>query len=103
MTEVVVCQYTAKPGQEEALEALLREHEKTLVRLGLKTDTPTQLLKGLGDDPERHGAKGRYIEIFSWSSDDAMQRAHEAPEVMAIWEGIGAVCSAMDFPSYARI
>ncbi len=98
--KVVICQYTAEPGHEDALEALLVEHGAILTSLGLKTDAPTQLPRGLGTDPESHGARGKYVEIFSWASEDSMRLAHESPEVMRIWEGIGAATSFMDFPSY---
>lgn len=101
--QVVVCQYTAKPGCEEELEGLLRSHWETLSRLGLATDEPARLLKGLGTDPDSHGAKGKYMEIFSWKSHESMGLAHQMPEVMQIWEKIGACCSFMDSPSYARM
>ena len=41
-----------------------------------------------------------YIEIFSWKSPEAPQVAHQTPEVMAVWEPMGAICEHMDFPSF---
>ncbi|MCB9668723.1 MAG: hypothetical protein H6736_06695 [Alphaproteobacteria bacterium] len=93
-----ICQYTAKPGQEDALRALLAEHGPTLLRLGLRSDEPVVVLEGQGS--ESHGAAGKFIEIFQWRDAEAMQRAHRTPELMGIWEGIGACCASMDFPDY---
>lgn len=97
---VVVCSYTAKVGHEDELENLLATHGPTLLRLGLRTDEPVQLLRGVPAAPDAHDASRRYLEIFSWRSDESMKEAHASPEVMQIWEGIGACCDAMDFPSF---
>ena len=47
-----------------------------------------------------HGAESMYIEIFSWKTPDAPQTAHQTPEVMAVWEPMGALCEHMDFPEF---
>ena len=98
---LVVCEYTAKADKSAELEGLLATHWGTLHKLGLTTDPPARVLKGA--KAESHDAGGKYLEIFSWKSENSMKLAHETPEVMAIWEGIGACCSALDFPTYHDI
>ena len=45
------------------------------------------------------------MELLEWCDDGAPDRAHELPEVMAVWEPMGALCEsrkgapAMEFPS----
>jgi hypothetical protein len=49
------------------------------------------------------GAAGVYIEIFSWADADSPRIAHQTPEVMAVWEPMGAICEDMDFPAFEQI
>jgi hypothetical protein len=98
MANKVFCHYRVAPGNEAAFETLLREHWPTLHRLGLVSDEPSQHYKG--EDQE---GGPLYIEIFDWL-DGAMRRAHEHPEVMAIWEPMDQLCEPrhgkpnMEFP-----
>ena len=99
MSEIVICHYRVSPGNEEAFEALLANHWPTLQRLGLVTDAPPQHFKGT----EQDNGQPIYYEIFEWL-DGASERAHEHPEVMAIWEPMDTLCEArggkpnMEFP-----
>ena len=96
--ETVICTFRVKPGEEAAFEALLARHWPTLRKLGLATETPTQLYRG----QEEGGAY--YVEIFEWTSKESSGLAHDQPEVMAIWEPMGGLCEArgdkpaMSFP-----
>ena len=38
-----------------------------------------------------------FVETFAWKSDDAARTAHETPEVMRLWEPMGALCADMEF------
>ena len=104
MSETVICHYRVKPGNETQFEALLTEHWPTLQRLGLVTDTPSQHFKG----QEQDNGQPIYFEIFEWH-DGASERAHEHPEVMAIWEPMDGLCEArsgkpnMEFPHVTRM
>ena len=99
MPETVICHYRVSPGNEAAFEALLREHWPTLQRLDLVTDTPPQHFRGT----EQDNGKPIYFEIFHWH-DGAVDRAHEHPEVMKIWEPMDGLCETrgpkpnMEFP-----
>ncbi len=86
---IAVCTFRVKAGAEAEFEALLARHWKTLRGLDLATDRPTQLFKG-----EENGGGRVYVEVFEWLSEAASTRAHELPEVLAIWEPMGALVEA---------
>ncbi|MEM9621255.1 MAG: hypothetical protein AAF993_06370 [Pseudomonadota bacterium] len=96
---IVICHYRVKHGNEEKFEGLLKRHWPTLHQLGLVTDTPTQIYQGV----EQDNGKPIYFEIFTWR-EGAVERAHEHPEVMAVWEPMDQLCESrqgkpnMEFP-----
>ena len=79
---VIVC-YRPKPGKEAELEALTRDHVDILRAQGLATDRPS--IAGRSND-------GTIVEVFEWVSQEAINRAHENPEVLKLWQRYGAVC-----------
>ena len=99
MPNKVICHYRVARGKEHRFEALLGDHWPTLRRLGLVTDEPSRHYKG----EESDNGEPIYFEIFDWL-DGAVERAHEHPEVMAIWEPMGQLCESrgdkpeMEFP-----
>lgn len=103
MPEIVICHYRVKPGNEQAFETLLSQHWPTLAGLGLVTGKPPEQFKGL----EQDNGQPIYFEIFEWQ-DGASERAHEHPEVMAIWEPMDALCETrsgkpnMEFPHVVK-
>ncbi|MGE0788689.1 MAG: hypothetical protein AB7S26_23660 [Sandaracinaceae bacterium] len=103
----VICKYVVKPGKEAEMRALLADHYPTLRRAGLVTEEPALIYSGVpGDDEkeERHGrSTGVFIEIFSWRTGDSSRVAHESPDVMKVWEPMGAICEHMEFPHFERI
>jgi hypothetical protein len=100
-----VCTYKVKPGKEAEMERLLAVHWTTLHRAGLVTDEPARILRGLasGKPDDRHGAASTYIEMFSWKEDKSPDLAHQSPDVMAVWEPMGALCDHMEFPSFEQV
>lgn len=112
MTHTSLCIYRVIPGKEAEFEALLQVHWPTLHRLGLATDEPSQIYRGHEVLDRNHKEAGPvfYTEIFTWSQPDGPMRAHEVPEVMAVWEPMGALCEsrgegrpAMDFPGVTKL
>jgi hypothetical protein len=95
----VICHYRVARGNEAEFEKLLRNHWPTLRALELVTDVLPQQFKG----EEQDNGKPIYFEIFEWL-EGAVDRAHEHPEVMAIWEPMDQLCERrgdkpnMEFP-----
>ncbi len=74
--EIVFAAYRPRSGREEDLADLVRRHHPTLLRLGLATTRAPVVCRA---------ADGTVIEVFEWVSAEAAQRAHDVPEVRAIW------------------
>ncbi len=79
---VIAC-YRPKPGQGDALLELMKTHLPTLRAEGLVGDGPS--LCGRAKD-------GTIIEIFTWKSQAAIDKAHENPVVGSMWEQYAKVC-----------
>src|SRR6185295_5678050 len=98
-SEIVICSYRVKAGNEDAFLALLARHWPTLRSLDLVTSEPPQHFRGF----EQDGAP-LFVEIFVWKSGEAAGKAHEHPEVLAIWEPMDRLTESragrpnMEFP-----
>jgi hypothetical protein len=99
MPNTVICHYRVASGNERQFEALLARHWPTLRDLGLVTGERSRCFRG----SEQDNGQPIYFEIFDWL-DGAVERAHEHPEVMAIWEPMDQLCERrgdkpnMEFP-----
>ena len=82
MGDMVISAYRPKPGKDAELLVLARDHTPFLQRLGLATDRPATLMRA---------KDGTILEVFEWH-DGAVAKAHEHPQVLALWEAYGAVC-----------
>ena len=98
----VIATYRVRAANEADFVALLRTHYPTLQRLGLVTAEPPVIYRG-----EEEGAP-TYYEIFTWRDAEAPEVAHQTPDVMAIWEPMGALLESrdgrpeMEFPHVTR-
>jgi hypothetical protein len=88
---IVICQYRVRAAKEREFLGLLRRHWPKLHELGVVTEQPPQTFRG--QDPE---GRPFIVEIFSWKSESAFERAHSHPEVLAIWEPMDRLCEARD-------
>jgi hypothetical protein len=79
----VAC-YKPKPGCEEALLDLVRDHLPPLRALGLVTERASIVMRT---------ADGTIVEVFEWVSQDAIAGAHKNPAVLDLWKRFEAVCS----------
>jgi hypothetical protein len=80
--------YRPKPGHHDPLLAILEKHGPILRSTGLITDEPVRLYRA--EDLRRHGEPEPYfVESFEWRDEEASNLAHQAPEVMAVWETMG--------------
>jgi hypothetical protein len=91
MGRIVIAVYRPKPGQTDALSALLRDHVPFLRRLGLATARTPVLMRA---------ADGTFLEVFEWASPAAIEQAHSHPEVLALWDRFAAVC---DYDAVANV
>ncbi|MDB5686497.1 MAG: hypothetical protein JWR77_1086 [Rhizorhabdus sp.] len=82
MGDMVIVAYRPKPGQEEALLALVREHAPILRAIGFATERPAQAMRA---------KDGTIVETFEWA-EGAVAKAHEHPDVLAMWGRFGAAC-----------
>lgn len=83
MGDIVIVTFRPKPGCEDRLDALVREHVPYLRSLGLATSMPETTMRA---------ADGAVVEVFEWQ-DGAIKTAHAHPEVAALWERFSEVCT----------
>lgn len=88
----MLCRYRVKKGKEADFARLLADHWRTLHRLGLATDRPARVLHC-----QDKAGNIAFVELFSWKTGNAAHTAHQTPEVMHLWEPMGALCDDMEF------
>ena len=97
--EIAMCTYRIKKGHEAAFAKKLARHWPTLKRKGLVSGAPSMIYRGTDETK-----KTFFVEIFTWKTGRAAGAAHETPEVMQVWEAMGAHMEgrlgrpAMEFP-----
>jgi hypothetical protein len=98
-----MCTYRVKRGAEEKFESLLKSHWPALRKLNLVTESPSEIFRG-SDEGGTY-----YVEILDWRDAEAPNQADSFPEVMRIWEPMGALVEsrgnrpAMEFPLVSRM
>ncbi len=102
---VVICSYRVRQGKEDEFARLLERHWPTLHRLGLATDEPARVYRG-----EDAPGKSWFVELFTWKDGkEGPNIAHQTPEVMSIWEPMGALLEdrlgrpKMEFPHFEPV
>jgi hypothetical protein len=94
-----LCIYRVKSGAEAKFKKLLAKHWPTLKRVGLAADVPSTFYQGTEGDKQPV-----FVELLNWKDRHGAERAHEIPDVMAVWEPMGKLCEsrdgrpAMEFP-----
>jgi quinol monooxygenase YgiN len=83
MGRIVIACYRPKPGQHDALRAMMQQHVATLRSLGLVTDRAPVTMEA---------ADGTFVEVFEWASREAIDAAHGHPVVLRMWEQYAGVC-----------
>ena len=84
MGSISVACYRPRPGCEEALLELVRNHLRPLRAEGLVTDRNSIVMRT---------ADGTIIEVFEWKSPEAIAGAHTNPAVLELWKRFEAVCT----------
>ena len=88
----MLCTYRIKDGKESDFLRLLEKHWPTLRSAGLATDDPAQVFRS-----QDKAGKTVFVETFSWKDAAAPDVAHQTPEVMSVWEPMGALADEMNF------
>lgn len=87
--------YRPKKGKENELLALVKKHWPALNQVGLVTKEPAKIWKA---SDKRSGAV-YFVETFQWKDAEAPGIAHQTPEIMAVWEPMGAVMEDLTLAS----
>jgi quinol monooxygenase YgiN len=87
---VVVVAYRPRPGKEDLLLQLTKEHVPILRGQGLATNRPACAMRA---------ADGTILEVFEWTSQEAIASAHQNPEVQKLWERYGEACEYVPLAS----
>lgn len=101
---ISMCIYRVQGEQEKAFREILQRHWPTLRELGLADDAAPLTFRGV--DPE---GKPFYVEFFTWRDQESVDRAHQLPEVLALWEPMEKLCEkrrgqpAVEFPHVERV
>jgi protein tyrosine phosphatase (PTP) superfamily phosphohydrolase (DUF442 family) len=93
MPRTVIVGYQPKPGQSEALDALMATHFARLYEQGLVTRRKPFLMRA---------RDGTVVEVFEWKSQRAIDSAHDNPAVLAMWSEYAAVCDYVPVGSLAE-
>jgi hypothetical protein len=83
MGSISVACYKPRPGHEQELLELVRNHLPPLRAEGLVTDRTSIVMRC---------ADGTIVEVFEWVSQEIIVGAHKNPVVLDLWKKFEAVC-----------
>ncbi|MBW3570347.1 MAG: hypothetical protein KY467_04510 [Gemmatimonadetes bacterium] len=83
MGQMVIVVYRPRPGREGELLELVRGHVPALRAEGLATARAPLVMRA---------ADGALVEIFEWTSAEAVEGAHHNLNVQAMWGRFAEVC-----------
>jgi hypothetical protein len=99
--ETVICTYRVREDSEDQFRDLLGRHWRTLYDLGFVTEEKSLVFRSVRGAPT-------YVEVFTWV-EGGFGRAHEHPDVAAIWEAMDPLLEERDgrrkweFPHYEQL
>lgn len=93
MGKPVIVAYKPKPGQADALKALMQTHLPRLKAEGLVRDKESFIMEA---------ADGTIVEVFEWLSDESIAQAHQNPEVQKMWGEYAQVCDYVPLNTLAE-
>ena len=93
MGQITIAAFRPKPGMEAELLAVIADRLPLLRKLGLSTARAPVLMRS---------REGVIIEVSEWVSEEAIERAHRTPEVLALWGRFGACSDYVKLDSLAE-
>jgi quinol monooxygenase YgiN len=93
MGRIVIVAYRPKSGKEDALLELTREHHPILLEQNLVTKRKPIIARA---------SDGTIVEVFEWTSKDAMDNAHSNAAVLDLWDRYAKVCDYVKLPDLAE-
>ena len=79
----MIATYKPKPGKEQNLDRLVKNHVKVLRNQGFATQRPPMIMKS---------ADGTVVEVFEWISKQAIEDAKNNKDVQEYWNQYRDVC-----------
>ncbi len=89
----VIVAYRPKPGKADELVELVRSRAPTLRQEGLVSDRAPTIMRA---------RDGTIVEVSEWKSREAIDAAHENPNVLAVWQKFFAVCDCVPLNTLAE-
>lgn len=93
MGRVSIAAFRPHPGREAELLGVLDDRLPLLRRLGLATARAEVRIRS---------RDGVIVSISEWSSEEAIDRAHRTPEVLALWARFDACCGYVTLAELAE-
>jgi hypothetical protein len=81
-SKIVFALYRPHEGKGAELLKAVAMHYPVLRKLELITDRAPVVARA---------KDGSIVEVFEWVSEEAARKAHEHPEIAAVWESMGKV------------
>jgi quinol monooxygenase YgiN len=83
MGRITIAAFKPHAGKETQLLAVIADRLPLLRRLGLATERAHIVARA---------RDGTILEVSEWVSDEAIERAHSTPEVLALWARFDECC-----------
>lgn len=93
-SRIVFALYRPHAGKGAELLQAVAMHYPVLRKLELITDRAPVVARA---------KDGSIVEVFEWVSEEAAQKAHEHPEIAAVWESMGKVGDVAALSSLAEV
>ncbi len=94
MGRITFAAFKPKPGKEQELLAVIADRLPLLRRLGLATDRPNITCRA---------HNGVIVDVSEWASEEAVEKAHNTPEVLALWMRFDACCEFVKLDALAEV
>ena len=80
---IVIACFKPKEGKGNELLEIIKDHMPVLRKEGLVTDRECIVMRS---------ENGTILEVFEWKSQEAINKAHENPNVLDLWKRFEDAC-----------